>query len=107
MPVHAIYDVLSTPPPRLEEPFALAARRITAGWLARRRVDASPEDLRLATSFLERCGFRIECLPGREIRLVSERGRATVLSREALLLTAIRSLVLDVRHAARLVARAA
>jgi hypothetical protein len=108
MPVHAVYDLVTIPPLAIEEPFVLAARRITATWLATRDVTASADDLRLAAQFLQRIGLTLEPLPGLLVRLVSERGRATVMSREAAVLTAIRSIVaLDAQRTARAIARAA
>jgi hypothetical protein len=93
MPVHAIHDLLTDPPRPVEQGFELAARRITATWLETRRVIASADDLRLAGQFLQRFGLTIEPLSGGDVRLVSERGTGSVMSREAAILTALRSLV--------------
>jgi hypothetical protein len=108
MPVHATYDVLSDPPRPVESPFELAAHRIMATWLETRQVVATPDDLRLAAQFLKRVGLTIEPLSPSEVRLVCERGRGTVLTREAAVMTALRSLVtLDVQRTSRSVPRAA
>jgi hypothetical protein len=108
MPVHAIYDLVADPPRAFDDPFALAARRITATWLATRDVTASAEDLRMAAQFLQRVGMTLEPLPGLLVRLVSERGRETVMSREAAVMTAIRCIVaLDAQRPSRSIARAA
>jgi hypothetical protein len=108
MPVHATHDLVSNPPHAIEEQFALAARRITEAWLDTRDVVATLDDLRLATGFLRRTGVTVEPVSAGQVRLVSERGRATVMSREAAVMTAIRSLVaLDVRRPSRSIVRAA
>jgi hypothetical protein len=108
MPVHAIYDLVTDPPRPLDDPFALAARRITATWLATREVVASADDLRLAGQFLERVGLTMELLPGLLVRLVSAQGRATVMSREAAVIAAIRCVAgQDAQRTARSIARAA
>jgi hypothetical protein len=108
MPVQALHDLVTSPPRPLDEPFALVARRITAAWLDTRDVVATGEDLRLAAQFLARVGLTVETLPGLLVRLVSTRGRSTVMSREAAVLTAIRCLVTrDGSHTVRSVARAA
>jgi hypothetical protein len=108
MPVQASYDVLMDPPRALDEPFALAARRITATWLETRDVTASADDLRLAARFLQRVGLTLEPLPGLLVRLVSERGHETIMSREAAVMTAIRCIAgLDAPRTTRPIARAA
>jgi len=108
MPVHVIHDPMSDPPRPLEWRFELAARRIAETWLATREIVASLDDLRLATPFLRHLGLTVEPLPGLEVRLVSEGGGATVMSREAAILTAIRHLAaLGAQRSARTVARAA
>jgi hypothetical protein len=108
MPVHAIYDLVTDPPRPIEDPFALAARRITATWLATREVVASADDLRLAGQFLQRVGLTLEPLPGLLVRIISERGRETIMSREAAVMTAIRCVVAqDTQRTTRSIARAA
>jgi len=107
MPVHATYDLLTDPPRPVESPFELAARRIMATWLETRCVVATPDDLRLATQFLRQVGVRLEPISAFEVRLVSERGRSTVLTREAAVMTAIRSLVTFEAQRASAIARAA
>lgn len=107
MPVHAIHDVVTGLPRPLDDPFALAARRITTTWLANREVVASTDDLRLAAEFLRRIGLTLEPLPGLLVRLVSG-GRATVMSREDAVMTAIRCVAArDGRRTVRSIARAA
>lgn len=93
MPVDAIHDILSDRPRVVDSPFELAARRIMAGWLDTRCVTATLDDLRVAAQFLKRIGLTIEPLPGCEVRLVSERGQGTVMSREEAVMAAIRQLV--------------
>ena len=93
MPVDAIHDLLTDRPRAVESPFELAARRIMANWLETQCVMATADDLRLATDFLKRAGVTIESLPGCEVRLVSERGQDSIMSREAAVMTAIRHLV--------------
>jgi hypothetical protein len=108
MPVDATYDVLNDPPRPVESPFELAAHRLMAAWLDAQRVSATPDDLHLAARFLQRIGVTIEPLSSFEVRLVSPRGDSTVLSREAVVVTAIRSLVTrDQQRTARSIARAA
>ena len=110
MAAYAIHEVLSTPAPAVESPFELAALRITAGWLESRTVSATPADLQLATDFLRTIGVTMQALPGgRRVRLVSEHGRESIVSREAAVLLAIRSLAArnGQRSSSRHVARAA
>ncbi len=110
MAAYSIHEVLSAPPPAVESPFELAALRITAGWLESRTVSATPRDLQLATDFLRTIGITVEPLPGdRRVRLVSAQGRESIVSREAALLLAIRSLAVrdGQRASSRFVARAA
>lgn len=92
MPVHAIHDVLTDPPRAVAQPFELAARRITATWLERGEVTASADDVRLAGQYLKAFGLTIEPLACGDVRLVSERGREQIMSREDAVLTALRSL---------------
>ncbi len=106
MPVHAIHDLLTDPPRPVEQPFELAARRITATWLETREIVASADDLRLAGLFLARLGLTIEPASGGAVRLISERGTGTVMSREAAILTALRSLVARGQRTVRAVAAA-
>jgi hypothetical protein len=108
MSLYAILDPVVNPPRPIDEPFALAARRITATWLDTREVVATLDDLRLATSFLLRSGVTVEPMPACQVRIVSEQGLTTVTSREAAVMMAIRSLVaLDARYDRRSIARAA
>ena len=108
MPVHSIDDLLEDPPRPIAAGFELAARRITATWLETREVVATPDDLRLATQFLKPLGVTIEPLCGCEVRLTSQSGLATIMSREDAILTALRSLVaLETRRLPRSIARAA
>ncbi len=108
MPVHAIYDLLADAPSPIDDPFALAARRITSAWLDAHEVVATPDDLRLASEFLRRVGLTVEALPTGRVRLVSQAGRETVVSRETAVMTAIRRLVTqDPQHPARDIGHAA
>jgi len=91
-----IYDALNDPPRAVEWPFELAARRIADDWIDAGRVEATAEHLRLATPFLHHCGLTVEVLPGLEVRLVSATGRATVMSREAIVVTALRCLATSI-----------
>lgn len=104
MPVHAVHEVLSERPPEPESPFELAARRMIDRWLATGSVTATADDLRLAARFLAGFGLTVEALPGREVRIGSERDGAAVVTREEAVLTAIRRLA---TRAGRAVARAA
>ena len=108
MPVHATYDLLSDPPRPVEVVFEVAARRILTGWLDTGAVVATVDDLRLAAQFLRRTGLTVELVSTFEVRLVSARGDSTVLTREAAILTAVRSLAaLDVQRTTRSIASAA
>ena len=108
MPVDATYDVLNERPLPVESPFELAAPRILAGWLETRHVRVTDDDFRLAVQFLKRVGTTVEPLSTFDVRLVSERGQDSIVTREAAVLTAVRSLVaLDVQRTARSIARAA
>ena len=108
MPVHAAYDLVSSPPPVVDSPFALAARRILETWLDTRELVATVEHVKLAGEFLQGRGLRLEPLSSGEVRLSSSHGRATVMSREAAVMTAIRCLVgVDSQRTSRSVARAA
>jgi hypothetical protein len=55
-------------------------------------VVATEDDLRLAAQFLRRSGLSLEPVSPSEVRLVSQRGESTVLTREAAVLRAVRSL---------------
>jgi hypothetical protein len=92
MPVEGVYEVLSDPPREPESPFELAARRMIDTWLEAGCVAASPDDLRLATSFLRQFGITLEPLPGCQVRVVSERHGGAVMTREEAVMTAIRHL---------------
>ena len=108
MPVQATYDLLSDPPRPVEVLFEIAAHRILTTWLDTREVVATEDDVRLAAQFLRRAGISLEPLSSSEVRLVSQRGESTVLTREAAVLTAVRSLAaLDAQRTARSIARAA
>ena len=105
MPVQATYDLLSDPPRPVEVLFEIAAHRILTTWLDTREVVATDDDVRLAGQFLRRAGLSLERVSGSEVRLVSQRGEVTVLSREAAVLTAVRSLAaLDAQRTARSIA---
>ncbi len=107
MPVHAIHDLLRDPPRPVEQRFELAARRITATWLATREIEASADDLRLAGQFLKGYGLTLEPLACGAVRVVSERGRETVMSRAEAVLTALRSLAAREQRSVRGAVRAA
>lgn len=108
MAIHGIYDALNDPPHAVESPFELAARRIAETWIATRRVEATLDHLRLATPFLRDCGFTVEILPGLRVRLVEPGGPAIVMSRETLVVTALRCLAtLTAQREGHRIARAA
>ena len=109
MPVEGVYEVLSDPPREPGSPFELAARRMIDTWLEAGCVAASPDDLRLATSFLRQFGITLEPLPGCQVRVMSERDGVAVMTREEVVMAAIRRLVtLEAqRTAGRAIARAA
>ena len=108
MPVQATYDLLSDPPRPVEVLFEIAAHRILTTWLDTREVVATEDDVRLAAQFLHRAGISLEPLSSSEVRLVSQRGESTVLTREAAILTAVRSLAaIEAPRTARSIARAA
>jgi hypothetical protein len=108
MPVQATYDLVSDPPRPVEVLFEIAAHRILTTWLETREVVATDDDVRLAAQFLRRAGISLETLSGSEVRLVSQRGESTVLTREAAILTAVRSLAaVEAQRIARSIARAA
>jgi hypothetical protein len=108
MPVEATYDLLCDPPRPVEVLFEIAARRILTTWLDTREVVATEDDLRLAAQFLRRSGLSLEPVSPSEVRLVSQRGEATVLTREDAVLRAVRSLAaLESPRPARSIARAA
>jgi len=107
MPVEATYDLLSDPPRPVEVLFEIAARRILTTWLETREVVATADDVRLAAQFLRRSGISLEPLEGSEVRRVSQRGESTVLTREAAILTAVRSLALEAQRTLRSIAHAA
>jgi hypothetical protein len=108
MPVDATYDLLCDPPRPVEVLFEIAARRILTTWLETRELVATDDDLRLAAQFLRRSGQSIEPVSASEVRLVSQRGESTVLTREAAILAAVRSLAaVESPRSARSIARAA
>jgi len=102
MPVQALHDVTLSPPRAVESPFELAGRRLAERWLAVGRITADAGDLRMAVAFLGRFGVTVESGPGVDFRLLSAAGRTTLLTREALLVLALRHLArLDADHPAR------
>src|SRR5262245_6780663 len=105
MPVQATYDLVSHPPRPVEVLFEIAAHRILTTWLDTRDIVATEDDVRLAAQFLRRAGIPLEPVSASEVRLVSQRGESTVLTREAAVLTAVRSLAAVA--AQRSIARAA
>jgi hypothetical protein len=105
MPVERVYEVLSDPPREPASPFELAARRMIDTWLQAGCVAATPDDLRLAKSFLRPFGITLEPLPGCQVRVASERDGDAVMTREEAVMTAIRHLVS--LGASRVIARAA
>ena len=72
--------------------FELAAIRLTDAWLGGRRVCATAEDLRIAREFLEDVGLRVEELPGLLVSLHHRDGRSEEMTREAVVLVALRRL---------------
>ena len=108
MPVQATYDLLSDPPRPVEVLFEIAAHRILTTWLETREVVATEDDVRLAAQFLRRAGISLEPISSSEVRLVSQGGESTVLTREAAVMTAIRCIAgLDAPRTTRPIARAA
>jgi hypothetical protein len=108
MPVQATYDLLSDPPRPVEVLFEIAAHRILTTWLETRDIVASEDDVRLAAQYLRRSGVSLEPVSPSEVRLVSQRGESTTLTREAAVLAAVRSLAaVESPRPARSIARAA
>jgi len=108
MPIEATYDLLCDPPRPVEVLFEIAARRILTTWLETRDVVATEDDLRLAAQFLHRSGLSLEPISSSEVRLVSQRGESTILTREAAILAAVRSLAaVESPRPTRSIARAA
>jgi len=103
-----VYDDLLTDVPRpVSALFELAARRIATTWIETSEVTASADDVRLAGEFLRAYGVTIKPILGGDVRLVSESGEDTVMSRAEAVLTALRSLVARERRSLRAIARAA
>jgi hypothetical protein len=103
-----VYDDLLTDVPRpVSALFELAAHRITTTWIETSDVTASADDVRLAGEFLRAYGVTVEPMLGGDVRLVSESGEDTVMSRAEAVLTALRSLVARERRSLRAIARAA
>lgn len=109
MPIETSYDVTCQRPRPVGSRFELAARRLMEGWLAAGRLCVSRDTFQLAADFLVRCGLKVHSLAGGEARIVSEHGRSSILSREAVVVLALRRMaILDAEHAlATVVARAA
>jgi hypothetical protein len=92
MPVQALHDVTDRPPRAVESPFELAGRRLADRCLAAGRVAVDERDLRMAIDFLRRFGIAVEAGPGADLRILSAASRATVVTREAVLVLALRCL---------------
>ena len=107
MPVQATYDLLCDPPRPVEVLFEIAAHRILTTWLETRDVVATEDDVRLAAQYLRRSGVSLEPVSAWEVRLVSQCGESTILTREAAILAAVRSLTLEAQRTMRSIDRAA
>ena len=85
-------ELLERPPRPMRTRFELAALRLTEEWLRCGIVRASADDLELAGEFLERSGFRVEAVPGLRVRLTYPVGDAIEMSRESVVVAALRRL---------------
>ncbi len=85
-------EILDSPPRPVEMRFELAALRLADDWLRTGTVRASAADLQVAREFLVHVGFRVEELPGLQVRLLYPSGEATEMSREAAVMAALRRL---------------
>ena len=91
------YDVLRHVPRPVQSRFELAAARLADAWLAKGRVTASADDLRIARDYLEHVGWNVRELPGVLVQLEDQDGRVEEMSREAVILVAFRRLVARLR----------
>lgn len=85
-------ELLERPPRPIRIRFELAALRLADDWLRSGVVHASADDLALAGEFLERSGFRVEAVPGLRVRLTYPVGDAIEMSRESVVVAALRRL---------------
>jgi hypothetical protein len=76
----------------VESRFELAVRRLMDAWLEAGRIRVSPADVQLAFDFLRQSGCRVEPAGGALVRLVGRDGRAQEMSREAVVVAALRRL---------------
>ena len=76
----------------VESRFELAAPRIIERWLAVGAVAVSPADLRVAQEFLEQAGWKVQRSFGGLVRVTNRQGHAQEMSREDVVLMAIRRL---------------
>lgn len=71
--------------------FELAIRRMMDAWLTAGQVQISAGDAKLAREYLEKSGCKVEDAPEARVR-VSKDGRAQELTREAMVMAALRRL---------------
>lgn len=85
-------NVVEKRPRSVECRFELAASRIIDACLAAGSVQVTAADIKLAEEYLEQAGWIIQRLIGARVRMVNRQGRAQEVTREALVMMALRSL---------------
>ena len=70
--------------------FELAVRRMTEAWLEAGRVRVSAGDVKLAREYLEDSGCKVEDADEARVRVSGLEGRTQELTREALVIAALR-----------------
>jgi hypothetical protein len=86
------HDVLTERALPVRSRFELAVRRMMDAWLTAGRVRVSAGDLQLAREFLETSGCRVEEAPEARLRVCNLAGRTQEMTREAVVMTAVRQL---------------
>ena len=86
------HDVLQERALPVRTRFELAVRRMTEAWLEAGRVRVSAGDVKLAREYLEDSGCKVEETEEARLRVSGLEGRTQELTREALVITALRRL---------------
>jgi len=80
------------PPKPIRNRFELAAPRLMREWLDAGEVRVSAGDFAFAREFLEQVGWQVQLVPGLLVRLVGVDGHAREMTREKLVMQALREL---------------
>jgi hypothetical protein len=79
-------------PKPVEGRFELAAPRLVQEWLDAGEIRVSADDFAVAREFLERVGWQVQLVPGLLVRLIGVDGHTREMTRENLVMQALRIL---------------